>query len=459
MRIRILCMLGLWCVASGCTLVPNPALEDGSTSAEASSFGEGSTTMVTTVSVEDSTSMATTASVNENTTTTMMTTSSGDDSTTGVASSSTGPVVDPPPAPVLLLAHSPVKRFDFSWADVPEADAYQLLESPTAGDPFLQLGADVAGGEVSLSLEMPLHGRWMASYMLQACNTGGCTDSAQVSVMSSLAEAVGYVKASNTGANDVFGTSVALSGDSNTLAVGAYWEDSNSTTINSGQGDETASNAGAVYVFVRDGVGTWSQQAYVKASNTGEGDYFGWNVALSGDGDTLAVGAYWEDSNSTTINAGQGDDTASDAGAAYVFVRDGMGMWTQQAYVKPTNTGVGDLFGAALALSGDGSTLAVGAPFEDGSFTDSGAAYVFVRDGMGIWSQEMYLKANAEDADDRFGESLALSSDGDTLAVGAYQEDSSSSAINIGMADNSADDAGAAYVFVRDGMGSWSQQA
>ena len=96
-----------------------------------------------------------------------------------------------------------------------------------------------------------------------------------------------------------------------------------------------------MYVFTRRGT-AWTQQAYIKASNTGEagtdgnfgdGDQFGFSVSLSDDGNTLAVGANAEDSNATGINGNQDDNSMQSAGAVYVFVRTGT-TWTQQAYVK-----------------------------------------------------------------------------------------------------------------------------
>src|SRR5262249_39444615 len=103
-----------------------------------------------------------------------------------------------------------------------------------------------------------------------------------------------YLKASNTGAGDGFGISVAISGD--TVVVGAHGEDSNATGVNGNQADNSASSSGAAYVFVRTG-GVWSQQAYLKASNTGMNDRFGWSVAVSGD--TVVVGAVGESSSAT----------------------------------------------------------------------------------------------------------------------------------------------------------------
>ena len=96
-----------------------------------------------------------------------------------------------------------------------------------------------------------------------------------------------YIKASNTGADDYF-SRVALSSDGNTLAVAVYFEDSNGTGVNSGaQADNSASKSGAVYLF-RYSASTWTQEAYIKASNTQAGEYFS-KVALSSDGNPFAV--------------------------------------------------------------------------------------------------------------------------------------------------------------------------
>src|ERR1043166_1068542 len=120
----------------------------------------------------------------------------------------------------------------------------------------------------------------------------------------------------------------------------------------------------AVYIFVRTG-STWSQQAYIKASNTGtaasgdsfaEGDQFGYSMSLSADGNTLAVGAIGEDSNATGINGNQADNSANQAGAEYVFARTGT-TWTQQAYIKSTMTRANVLFGYSTGISGDGTTV------------------------------------------------------------------------------------------------------
>jgi hypothetical protein len=272
-----------------------------------------------------------------------------------------------------------------------------------------------------------------------------------------------YIKASNAATSDAFGQSIALSAD--TLVVGAPREDSAAVGINGDDTDNSAIDAGAVYVFARDATGIWSQQAYLKASNTGSIDGFGGAVAL--DGDTLAVSANLEDSGAVGVNGDQTDNNGQDSGAVYVFTRDSAGAWIQQAYLKASNANAGDRFGGAIALSGN--TLVVGAAYErskstgvDGnqasnSWSEAGSVYVFTRNEAGDWSQQAYLKASNTGSGDRFGDAVVLS--GDTLVVGAPLEDSAARGIDGFQADNRGLSSGAAYIFSRDSMGTWTQQA
>lgn len=279
-----------------------------------------------------------------------------------------------------------------------------------------------------------------------------------------------YVKASNPGSFDSFGDSLALSGDGRTLAVGARSEDSGASGVGGNQLDNGVANAGAVYVFVKEGP-AWRQDAYVKASNPGRNDGFGIEVALSTDGATLAVSATGEDSGATGVNRPP-DESADSSGAAYVFARDG--QWAQQAFIKASNTDDNDLFGGELALSGDGATLAVAATGEDSAATgingnesdetaaSAGAAYVFVRTGS-EWRQQAYVKASDTAAltgqpGDVFGSAMALAADGSMLAIGAGSEDGQDSGIGGDDGDNSAADAGAIYVFERVND-VWAQRA
>jgi hypothetical protein len=269
------------------------------------------------------------------------------------------------------------------------------------------------------------------------------------------------------------------------MAVGAPYESGGSTGVNGNQNDNSSYASGAVYVFIRQN-GAWVQQAYVKASNTEQSDHFGASVALSRDGNTMAVTAHWESSAATGVGGNQADNSIRQAGAVYVFTRTGS-AWTQQAYVKASNTGKsgegdnpgdGDQFGYSVALSGDGNTLAVGAIAEDSaaqqidppsrsvggtgadtqddSQQSAGAVYVFLRTA-GVWSQQAYVKGSHLEAGDLFGFAVALSFDGSTLVASAFDERGSSRVIN-GPHDNRANGSGALYVFVRQG-GRWTQQA
>ena len=180
---------------------------------------------------------------------------------------------------------------------------------------------------------------------------------------------------------------MSLSSDDNTLAVGVPGEDSSATGINGDESSNGASASSAVYLFSRTET-SWNQQAYLKASNTGDFDSFGESLVLSGDGNTLAVGAYEENSSSTGINGDESDEAAVDSGAVYVFGRAG-GAWNQKAYLKAPNTNSGDELGEHIALSSDGNTLVIGAGNENSSTTgingdesgrsavDAGAVYFY----------------------------------------------------------------------------------
>ncbi|MCB1100658.1 MAG: hypothetical protein KDN22_34165, partial [Verrucomicrobiae bacterium] len=172
----------------------------------------------------------------------------------------------------------------------------------------------------------------------------------------------------------------AVSGD--TVVAGASGEGSSSTDVNGNQSDNGTPSSGAAYVFVRNGT-TWGQEAYLKASNSGVDDAFGFSAAISGD--VIVVGAFGEDSDATGVNGNQDDNSAPGAGATYVFMRTS-NSWTQQAYLKASNTEEGDRFGSSIAVSGE--TVVVGAAFEeaatgvngdqnDNSARAAGAAYVF----------------------------------------------------------------------------------
>ncbi|MGI9259150.1 MAG: FG-GAP repeat protein [Gammaproteobacteria bacterium] len=380
----------------------------------------------------------------------------------------------PPPAPTLTLGYG-LKTLEFNWTAVADAERYRLLADLEGVTSFSQIGTDLSAETTRTSVPVAVHlYPWdTARYVLEACNTSGCSRSDEVSPLDGMTDAIGYVKASNAGVDDqfgggsvIYGLSASISADGNTMAVSSIFEDSASTEIDGNESDNSAIDAGAVYVFVHDNAG-WAQEAYVKASNTESSDQFGYSVSLSGDGNTLAVGANLEASSATGIDGDQSDNSALGAGAVYVYRRDN-GVWNQQAYLKASNAEAGDVFGYQVALSFDGNTLVATAQGEDSASSGigfdeanndaggSGAAYVFTRDGD-AWSQQAYVKAMYPEENDLFGTSVAISHDGDTIAIGALDEDGPPG-INGDQSDNSERGSGAAYVFTRSGN-SWQQEA
>jgi len=190
--------------------------------------------------------------------------------------------------------------------------------------------------------------------------------------------------ATDGAAGDVFGISVAISGD--TVVIGADLT------------DEKGSNSGAAYVFSRSG-NTWSQHVKLTADDGAAGDLFGIRVTLSGD--------------TAVIGAARDDDKGDESGAAYVFIRSGI-EWVQQAKLSATDGVANDRFGTRVAIYGN--TAVIGAILGDATSNKSGSAYVFKRSGSS-WSQQAKLAASDGAADDVFGWSVALY--GDTVMIGA----------------------------------------
>ena len=207
--------------------------------------------------------------------------------------------------------------------------------------------------------------------------------------------------ASDPAVNDLFGWSVSVSVD--TALVSAYLD------------DDTATDSGSVYVFLRTGA-SWAQQAKLPAGDAAANGFFGWPVSLSGE--TALIGAAFD------------DDAGIDSGAAYVFVRSGS-TWSLQQKLPAGDAGANDFFGWSVSLSSE--TALMGAAFDDDAGIDSGAAYVFVRSGS-TWSLQQKLTADAAAKSDLFGISVGVS--GETALVGAYFD------------DTIASDAGSVYVSV-----------
>src|SRR3990167_2440021 len=177
--------------------------------------------------------------------------------------------------------------------------------------------------------------------------------------------------ASNAAAHNYFGWSVGISGD---VAIVGTWL------------------ANSAYVFTHNGV-TWEEQAKLTASDVARGDWFGYSVGISGD---VAI-----------VGSPLDDDSGNSSGSAYVFVRNG-DTWEEKKKLTASDAAAGDNFGDSVAINGD--TAIVGSPYDDNAESNSGSAYIFVRNGD-TWEEKKKLTASDAAASDYFGYSVAISGD------------------------------------------------
>ena len=275
--------------------------------------------------------------------------------------------------------------------------SYQVYTTPAAPVPPAEptgLTAEGGNAQATLIWDDPSDGTIAGyEYLLQA----------EVTKLTALDAAADYR----------FGRSVAVDGD--TLVVGAHGDDNDS---------------GAAYVLIRES-GAWRQVAKLTALDRAASGWFGSSVSIHGD--TVVVGA-------------DGDnDNGVDSGAAYVFTKPANGGWvdsTETAKLTAFDGAAYDWFGSSVSIDGD--TVVVGAFGDDDNGSISGAAYVFTKPGSGGWvdsTETAKLTAFDGAGSDRFGSSVVV--DGDTVIVGAQQDD-----------DNGSD-SGSAYVFVKPASGGW----
>jgi len=206
---------------------------------------------------------------------------------------------------------------------------------------------------------------------------------------------------------DWFGRSVAI--DGNTIVVGSYY------------GDNNEPNTGVAYVFTRTGA-LWTQQQKLFATDGASNDRFGISVSVKDN--LIVVGAYRDD---------------EDAGAAYVFIRNGI-IWSEQQKLTASDRAKGDYFGYAAVMNAN--TILIGA-YKDEHPEGTGSVYVFERQGP-TWIEQNVMRASDGSQYDYFGCSVAL--DGNLAVIGAYECDV-----------NGVPDAGAAYVFAKTGS-AWLEQ-
>ncbi|MCE2595824.1 FG-GAP repeat protein [Motilimonas cestriensis] len=306
-------------------------------------------------------------------------------------------------------------QIQLSWQASKYAAQYDVCLKQDTVNPCLVL-ATSAENQVNLAAYQA-KAVTTPTYFIRASNATGHTNSNELSIdLGQLVQSSAKVIASNAELKDTFGQYVSLSKDGNTLAVGSPMEDGENESLN---------NSGAVYVYTRQPNGGWQQQAYLKANNAGNWDWFGASLSLSDDGNTLAIGAIGEASTSA---AKPEENFADVAGAVYIFERSN-NNWQQTQYLKASsNIEFNDSFGYRVELSGDGNTLAIGAIGDDAanaaepadnSLEDSGAVYIFRRQADNGWQVAQYLKPNTLRRYANFGASIALSTNGQIMAVGA----------------------------------------
>ncbi|MFK7954358.1 MAG: cadherin domain-containing protein [Ekhidna sp.] len=236
------------------------------------------------------------------------------------------------------------------------------------------------------------------------------------------------VVASDRDNSDEYGYSVAISGDY--AIVGAFKEDHDVS------GGNFLTEAGSAYILEKDGSGNWVEVQKIVASDRAASDQFGYSVSISGD--YAIVGAH--------------QDFVS-RGSAYIFERDGSGVWSEVEKISASDPQSFDFFGSSVAIGGDYAIVGAHQGNRDAasanSLSNAGSAYVFERDGSGAWSQSQKLDASDRAAEDFFGFSVAMS--GTYAIIGAYQEDEDEDELNT------LASAGSAYIFLRDGAGSYSE--
>lgn len=261
-----------------------------------------------------------------------------------------------PPAPQVTTSAN-LKELVFDWDPVPGAYTYWLLEkpyNPSRRTFFERIQDRIPRTRTRAAVAVAVHDYewWDTKYAIEACNAAGCTRSAEFGVLDLMLDAIGYIKASNAEAGDRFGQGVILSADGSTLAVSAPGEDSAATGVNGNEADNSSPDNGAVYVFRRTGR-VWAQEAYLKPGVSQPGQAFG--AAADTPTKTLAISS---DGSWLAIGAPARGTTLANAGAVYLFRRDA-GGWTLATTLQSTNPTANDQFGLSVDMSLDGRTLKV----------------------------------------------------------------------------------------------------
>ena len=362
------------------------------------------------------------------------------------ASASGTPMFAIPERPVGFAADAGDTVVDLSWVDPEDStiEKYQLLQIIQGGKlpPASTDDPVVRGDGFGISVAVDDNTAVVGAY--KDDDAGADSGSAHVFTRSSSTAPWNWaakLTASDAAANDEFGISVAIEGD--TIVVGAHQNDA----------DDQDNDEGAAYVFTKIS-GVWGQEAKLTASDAAANDEFGISVALHGE--TVAVGAHLENANDDDQVI---TDDVNDSGAAYVFTKPGSGGWadtTETAKLTASDAAENDQFGISVAVHDE--TVVVGAHLENANdddvditddVADSGAAYVFTKPESVGWAdatETAKLTADNGAANDEFGISVAVH--GETVVVGAHKYD-----VGVG---TEKENAGAAYVFIKPTDGPWA---
>ena len=279
------------------------------------------------------------------------------------------------------------------------------------------------------------------------------------------------IVASDKAAGDNFGRSCAMNSDGTKVIVGAYVEDPDGTT-----------DAGSAYIYTYSG-SSWDTGTKIVASDKAASAFFGGSVSMNSDGTKVIVGANgdgpyagaayiftydgssWDTGtkivSSDLTNSDQfansvamsGDGTKVIVGASnenlaygsvYIYTYSG-GSWGSEVKIEASDKAANDQFGESVAMNSDGTKVIVGSPYEDPGVTNAGSAYIYTYNGSS-WSQQQKIEASDKQDSDRFGDSVAMSGDGTKVIVSAYLED-----------PDNISSAGSVYIYTYNGS-SWSQQ-
>lgn len=350
---------------------------------------------------------------------------------------------DPPVTFAVTASLASIKQLTLAWPSSP-ADTAHVLEDPDGPGPLPETEiAQVAAASGQASVDIFLPSAINASYRVALCRSSLCVHSEPLTLSGTLEAAMGLIKSEQVVARAGFGEAVALSRDGRVLAVGAPLD---SVDASSGMG---APGTGAVHLYEKSDAGPWVFRTRVLAPFPDDGDQFGLALALSEDGSVLAVGA--PEMDASGIADGGANNAGSDTGGVFVFKRLG-DTWPVAAFVQGSGASDGDWFGGSVDLSDDGETLAVGATQLGKLFADpsrDGKAFVF-QDQGGSWVEQALLRDDNLLSGNAFGQAVALSADGNTLAVGDPRDKSPDTGVHAApLTTSDGSSRGAVHLFAR----------